>query len=242
LGWVRPVRPKTYQELLELEEKKDLPSLTRSLAPIVVPILLIFVNTTISALELESGIYDYLMFVGSPVIAVGLGLLIAIYGLVHHLRRSEALDRMEEGIRSAGIILLVTGAGGALGNVLRESGTGEAIAKWIADTSLPAVLLPFVIASLVRLIQGSGTVAMITAASISAPILSGLEVNMVLAAQGAAIGSMVFSYFNDSMFWVANRMLGIRDTKEQILTWSVPTTLAWLVALIMLLIATALFG
>lgn len=242
LGWVRPDRPKTYQELLELEEKKDLPSLTRSLAPIVVPILLIFVNTTISALELESGIYDYLMFVGSPVIAVGLGLLIAIYGLVRHLRRSEALDRMEEGIRSAGIILLVTGAGGALGNVLRESGTGEAIAKWIADTSLPAVLLPFVIASLVRLIQGSGTVAMITAASISAPILSGLEVNMVLAAQGAAIGSMVFSYFNDSMFWVANRMLGIRDTKEQILTWSVPTTLAWLVALIMLLIATALFG
>src|SRR5690606_41865935 len=92
------------------------------------------------------------------------------------------------------------------------------------------------------LIQGSGTVAMITAASISAPILSGLEVNMVLAAQGAAIGSMVFSYFNDSMFWVANRMLGIRDTKEQILTWSVPTTLAWLVAMIMLLIATALFG
>jgi len=83
---------------------------------------------------------------------------------------------------------------------------------------------------------------MITAASISAPILSGLDVNMVLAAQGATIGSMVFSYFNDSMFWVANRMLGIRDTKEQILTWSVPTTLAWLVALVMLLIATALFG
>lgn len=82
---------------------------------------------------------------------------------------------------------------------------------------------------------------MITAASISAPIITGLDVNMVLAAQAAALGSMVFSYLNDSMFWVANRMLGIRNVKEQILTWSVPTTLVWAVSLV-LLIANAIFG
>ena len=241
LGWVRPEQPKTYQELIELEAKKDLPSLTRSLAPIVVPILLIFVNTTLGALELEGRHLRLPDIPGSPVIAVGLGLLIAIYGLIPHLRRSEALDRMEEGIarrdhparhrrrRSPGE---------------RPAGRRRRRSDRPADRGdlLRAVLIPFVIATLIRLIQGSGTVAMITAASISAPILSGLDVNMVLAAQGAAIGSMVFSYFNDSMFWVANRMLGIRDIKEQILTWSVPTTLAWLVSLIMLLIATALFG
>jgi GntP family gluconate:H+ symporter len=100
----------------------------------------------------------------------------------------------------------------------------------------------FIIASVVRLIQGSGTVAMIAAASISAPILSGLDVNMALAAQAAAFGAMVFSYFNDSLFWVINRLLGIRNVKEQMLTWSVPTTLAWGTSLVTLLIANAIFG
>src|SRR5699024_5952066 len=80
-------------------------------------------------------------------------------------------------------------------------------------------------------------VAMITGASISAPILASLDVNLVLAAQAAALGAMIFSYFNDSLFWVVNRMLGIKDVKEQLLVWSVPTTLGWFVSLIMLLVA-----
>src|SRR5699024_9511524 len=138
---------------------------------------------------------------------------------------------MEEGITTAGIILLVTGAGGALGAVLRESGTGDYIAEQIASWSIPALLVPFFIATLVRLIQGSGTVAMITGASISAPILASLDVNLVLAAQAAALGAMIFSYVNDSLFWVVNRMLGIKDVQEQLLVWSVPTTLGWFVSL-----------
>jgi gluconate:H+ symporter, GntP family len=242
LGYVRPGQPMTVQEYLESKEEKNLPSLTRSLLPIVVPILLIFANTTVTALKLEGGIYNYIKFIGSPVFAVGIGLIFAIYGLYSHVKQSEAIERMEEGIKTAGIILLVTGAGGALGNVLRESGSGDYIAKQIADLNLPAILIPFVIATIVRLIQGSGTVAMITAASISAPILTGLDVNMALAAQAAALGAMVFSYFNDSLFWVLNRLLGIKDVKEQILTWSIPTTLAWGISLITLLIANMIFG
>jgi len=89
----------------------------------------------------------------------------------------------------------------------------------------------------VRLVQGSSTVAIVTAASISARILAGLDVNMVRAAQAAAMGSFVFSYFNDSLFWMVNRLLGITDVKEQILVWSVPTTIMWFVSLIALLIA-----
>lgn len=241
-GWIRPEQPRTFQEYVEIEEKKDLPSLTISVSPIFVPLILILLNTVLSAMEIQGGFYDYLLFLGSPVIAVGIGLLVALYGLFGHLRRSEALDRMEEGIQSAGIILLVTGAGGALGNVLRESGAGEEIAKLMGQTALPAVLLPFFIATIIRLIQGSGTVAMITAASIAAPIITHLDVNMVLAAQGAALGSIIFSYFNDSMFWVANRMLGVKNVKEQLLTWSVPTTLAWAVSLVMLVLANAVVG
>ncbi|WP_059104772.1 GntP family permease [Shouchella shacheensis] len=240
LDWIRPEQEVNVEEWMEEKESKNLPSLFRSAAPIVVPIVLIFMNTTATAMELTGPMVEYIQFFGSPVIAVGIAVLIAIYGLFGHVRRSEALDRMEEGIQQAGIILLVTGAGGALGYVLRETGVGEYIAEGVANTGIPAILLPFVIASLVRLIQGSGTVSMITAASISAPILAGLDVNMVLAAQAAALGSLVFSYFNDSLFWVVNRTIGITKTKEQILVWSIPTTLAWGTSLILLLIANAI--
>ncbi len=238
-GFTRPEKEITYPELMELvnERAKELPSFAKSIAPIFAPILLIFVNTTLSALELTEGFYGILIFLGQPIIAVSIGLIVAIYTLANRLTRKDTLDEMEKGIQDAGIILLVTGAGGALGNVLRESGAGDFIAGQIAGLALPAILIPFFVATLVRLVQGSGTVAMITAASISAPILAGLDVNMALAAQAAAMGALIFSYFNDSLFWVVNRMLGIKEVKEQIMVWSVPTTLMWFTGLILLLIA-----
>jgi GntP family gluconate:H+ symporter len=206
------------------------------------PILLIFANTTATAVAPDSTITGYIQFFGNPVIAVGIGLIIAIYGLFGRLAQREALERMEEGLRSAGIILVVTGAGGALGNVLGESGAGDYLGELVAASGVPAVILPFVVASLVRLIQGSGTVAMITGASISAPIVNDLDINLVLAAQAACLGSIVFSYFNDSLFWVINRSLGIKDVREQLLVWSVPTTIIWAVALVELIIAVLIFG
>ncbi|AST95008.1 GntP family permease [Shouchella clausii] len=237
MDWIRPEKQLDVEQWLEEKEQKELPSLLRSSLPIVVPIVLIFMNTTLNAMEATGPFVDYITFFGSPVIAVGIAVLLAIYGLFGHIQRSEALERMEEGIKQAGIVLLVTGAGGALGFVLRQTGVGEHIGEIVVNTGIPAILLPFVIATLIRFIQGSGTVAMITAASISAPILADMDVNMVLAAQAAALGSLFFSYFNDSLFWVVNRTIGIKQAKEQILVWSVPTTIAWFISLIMLLIA-----
>ncbi|MEK5215531.1 gluconate:H+ symporter, GntP family [Psychrobacillus psychrotolerans] len=238
--WVRPEDEMTYDEFVQLsdERNKELPSLFRSILPIVLPIVLIFLNTTLTALEITGGIYDYLIFLGQPIIAVGLAVIAAIYALAGRWSREDTLARMEEGMNAAGVILLITGAGGAFGYVLRESGAGDYIGNLVASLPLPAVLIPFIVASLIRLIQGSGTVAMITAASISAPILVNIDgVNMVLAAQAAALGAMVFSYFSDTMFWVVNRSLGITNTKEQIMVWSVPTTLAWGASLIAILVA-----
>lgn len=102
------------------------------------------------------------------------------------------------------------------------------------------MLIPFIVSTLVRLIQGSGTVAMVTAASISAPILATIPgVNMLVAAQAATMGSLFFGYFNDSLFWVVNRMMGIKDVKQQIIVWSIPTTLAWATGLVGVLILNA---
>lgn len=240
-GWDRPA----FQEPVHnfnLETDDNLPSAFMSFAPIVVPIILILFSTVATAVKFSGSIATVIYFLGSPVIAVGIGLLTAIYGLTNKISRQETIAKMEQGIKSAGIIILVTGGGGALGMVLRNSGAGDYIAKLIAHSSLPAILLPFIIASLVRLIQGSGTVAMITAASITAPIIATLDVNPVFAALACSMGSLLFSYFNDSYYWVVNRMLGIEDAKEQIKVWSVTTTIFWAVGLVELLIINAIFG
>lgn len=242
-GYYRPEVEKSYPEVIkDIEDReRDLPGIAVSTAPIFVPIVLIFISTTFNALGLTGGFYDFLAFLGAPIIAVGIGLLLAIYLLTGDVSKDDTLNKMEEGMKSAGIILLVTGAGGALGEVIRASGAGDVIATQVADLPIPVLLIPFFISSIMRLIQGSGTVSMITAASISAPILMTLDVNMALAAQAAAAGSLVFSYFNDSFFWVVNRMLGIREVKEQIQVWSVPTTLMWLVGFVEILLLSLFF-
>ena len=243
-GWERPTGERVidYHSFLK-ESDAHLPGNLASFAPIIVPIILILVQTVTTAMEMnpESTAKVIINFLGTPVIAVGIGLIVAIYGLTGRQSRKETIHDMEAGIKTAGIIILVTGAGGALGQVLRASGAGDYIAEVIAETALPAILLPFVVASLVRLIQGSGTVAMITSASITAPIMATLDVNLVFAALAAMVGSLLFSYFNDSYFWVVNRLLGITEAKEQIRVWSVTTTIAWGVGFIELLILNAIF-
>ncbi|PVZ82864.1 gluconate permease [Serratia sp. S1B] len=235
----------THQRYLAEKESKALPSLALSLLPIIAPIVLIFINAVNNMLAkaegmlwLKEGVWGQVVaFLGSPVIAMSISVLLAVYTLMPKVDKHETMERLEEGLQTAGIILLVTGAGGALGAVLRTSGTGKLLAEQVASLPLYPVLIPFFIATLVRLIQGSGTVAMITAASISAPIISQLPgVNMLVAAQAATMGALFFSYFNDSMFWVVNRMMGIKDVKLQMMTWSVPTTIAWAISLVGILL------
>ncbi len=240
-GWIRPEYQEPVYDSQYEEDGKELPSTFMSFAPIIIPIILILLNTVTSAIKVEGTMVNIISFLGTPVIAVGIGVIVSIYGLAGKYSREETLEHMENGIKSAGIIILVTGGGGALGAVLRESGAGDYIANLIARTPLPPILLPFIISTLVRLIQGSGTVAMITAASITAPILSTLNANPVFGALAACTGSLMFSYFNDSFFWVVNRMIGITDAKEQIKVWSVTTTIAWAVGLLGLLIINAIF-
>ncbi|EKT53072.1 GntP family permease [Providencia sneebia] len=234
-----------HARYMEEKANKPLPSLFLSILPIVTPILLIFINAvnglilkTESFQGMENNWYfQTFEFLGAPIIALSISVLIAVYTLMPKASKEEVIDRMEEGLQSAGIILLVTGAGGALGAVLRDSGTGNILAEHVASLPITPVLIPFIIATLVRLIQGSGTVAMITAASISAPIISQIpDINLLVAAQAATMGSLFFGYFNDSLYWVVNRMMGIKDVKQQMMVWSIPTTIAWAIGLVGVLI------
>lgn len=213
-----------------------LPSAVMSFMPIFVPIILILMKTVTTQMGLTGGAIEVINFLGAPVIAVGLGLIIAIYGLGKDQDKKEIKNTMEKGIKSAGVIMLVTGAGGALGMIIRDSGAGDYIAGLIANTALPAVIIPFAISSIVRLIQGSGTVAMTTAASVTAPMMATLGLSPELAVLSACMGSLVFSHFNDSYFWVVNRTLGVTEVKEQLRGYSIASTIVWAVGFVELMI------
>lgn len=238
-----------FDDYIESREKKNLPSLFLSMLPIVLPIGLIFIKAMFdlaakgNAELAQSTIYQFFAFVGHPMIALALSVLVAVYTLLPKTDRDTTALHLEEGVKTAGIILLVTGAGGALGAVLRDSGAGKQLAEQIAQLPISPILIPFIVSTLVRFIQGSGTVAMVTAASISAPILAQIPgVNMILAAQAATMGSLFFGYFNDSLFWVVNRMMGINDVKKQMIVWSVPTTIAWGIGGISVILCNLIWG
>ncbi|MPY82484.1 MAG: GntP family permease [Actinophytocola sp.] len=218
--------------------------------PLLVPLLLILANTVATAIdrsakgvlakeEYAASTYaEVLAFLGDPIVALLIGLVLAVYVLLPRwTTRGQVAGWMSDAASSAGLILLITGAGGAFGQVLRDSGVGDELAKAIAATSLPGVFVPFLIATLVRIAQGSGTVAMVTAASVSAPLLADLGVSPLLAALGCCAGSMVFSYFNDSYFWVVTRFTGL-DGIAALRGWSGITTAVWLGSLPLLLIGS----
>ncbi|MCT2588881.1 GntP family permease [Streptomyces sp. N2-109] len=221
-----------------------------AILPLLVPLLLIVANTVTTAIDqnsqdaLDGKDYDpsrtaeILAFIGSPVVALIIGVILAVYVLLPRwTTRSQVGGWLSEAAASAGLVILITGAGGALGQVLRDSGVGDELAEAISSWSLPGVLVPFLIASLVRVAQGSGTVAMITAASVTAPLVSGLGISPLLAALGCCAGSMVLSYFNDSYFWVVTRFTGLEGTAA-LRGWSGITSAVWLGSLPLLLIAS----
>ncbi len=235
-GYTRMEMAQTITKMANEFDSTGLPSSFEAFGPIILPIILILISTIASAMKLVDGVWGIFQFLGQPIIAVGLGLLLAIFTLGRKLKREEMLQEMERGMAAAGIIMLVTGGGGALGQVIKDSGLGNYMAANIAETAIPIIVLPFIISTIMRAIQGSGTVAMTTAASISAPILIAAGANLYLGAIACCLGGLFFSYFNDSYFWVVNRTLGISDTKEMFKVWSITSTIAWAVGFVELMV------
>ena len=230
-----PYQEPDYENAFSMDVK-GLPGTLESFLPLIVPIVLILINTVASALGKTEGFMEILIFLGQPIIAVGLGLLVAIFTLGRKLDRHTAVTEKERGMMSAGIIMLVTGGGGALGQIIKDSGLGTYMAEGLAKTAIPIIILPLLISTAMRFIQGSGTVAMTTAASISAPIVIAAGVSPLLGAVACCVGSLFFGYFNDSYFWVVNRTLGVSEAKDQLTIWSLTSTVAWAVGVVEVLI------
>ena len=230
-----PYQEPNYEAAFSMD-MTGVPGALESFMPLIIPIILILINTVATAMGKTEGFMNVLVFLGQPIVAVGLGLIVAILTLGRSLDRHEALTEMEKGMASAGIIMLVPGGGGALGQIIKDSGLGTFMAEGLAKTAIPIIILPLLIATAMRFIQGSGTVAMTTAASITAPIIAASGVSPILGAVACCVGSLFFGYFNDSYFWVVNRTLGVSEAKDQLRIWSVTSTVAWAVGVVEVLI------
>ncbi len=237
-------RPYTKEEAAGSDDisEEGLPSTFMAFAPILIPILLILLNTIATAAGMQPGTLKKIFgLVGDPIVAVAVGLLIAIYGLAGKVDRKEVVGLLDKSIEQAGVIVFVTGAGGALGAVLKASGAGNAIADMLVQAHIPGILLPFIMAYLLRIVSGSATVGMLTAGSITAPImLSMAGVNPYMAGLACCIGSLGITNLHDSYFWVVNRTTGITDVKEMFWNWFgcvlVLSTVGFVVLLLMNLI------
>ncbi len=209
----KPEYIKSMEELDKLIGEKELPGLWASIAPIIVPLVLILLNTVLSLLGIDIPV---IAFIGEPVIALAAGTLIAIYGLMAKADTKKVLNIMDDSIKSTGIIMLITGAGGSLGYVIRVSGIGDALGEVVMKFPLPAILIPFLIAALMRIALGSATVAITTAATLSSSLMGTISVSPLLMAVSCCVGAISFSYFNDSGFWVWNGMFGVTELKDQV--------------------------
>lgn len=190
----------------------------RAFTPILVPVLLI---ATRSVADLpgrplgDGNLRQVLGALGDPNTAIILGVFLAWFAVRHHGRRAFG-DWCGEGLRTAGTIILITAAGGALGGVLRASPLADLIGERLASLEAGpfSILLPFAIAAALKTALGSSTVAMITTASLTAPLISAMGLGNgfgpVLATLAISCGAMVVSHANDSYFWVVTQLSGMR--------------------------------
>lgn len=218
------------EEEEESEETPNPPSFGLVISLILFPLVLILIGTLTGVVLPEgSAVRNFFAFAGHPFTALLLAALLVFYVLgIRRGRSQEEVQRIAtKSLEPVALVLLVTGAGGVFGNVLQQSGVGEAIAGLMSGSGLPPILLAFLIATMVRVAQGSATVSMVTAAGLVAPAIQqqGLSAPAVgLIAIAIASGATVLSHVNDSGFWLVNRFLDM-SVADTLKSWTVSVTL-----------------
>jgi GntP family gluconate:H+ symporter len=190
------------------EEGGKLPGTWSSYAPIAVPIFLISAQS-ISRLFLAEDhvIRMALAYIGWPVAALSVGVWLSYRNIRTAEHRKAAKSQwIEDALRLSAMILVVTGLGGSLSEILKGTPAVDFVSGFFADYGLPAILLPFVIGIIGNMITGSTTVGVITAASLVAPMLGSLALSPEAAMLAGASGSVIIKYVNSSYFWVCTSL------------------------------------
>lgn len=232
---------------VEEDDAKDKPSALRSFLPVVVPLVLI-VFKSISDFQGapfgEGVAASVLRFIGEPVVALIIGMILSFF-LPKKFDREllSTTGWVGKSLTSAAVIIMITAAGGSFGMILRNSGIADILGESLAGANV-GIWLPFIIAAALKSAQGSSTVAIVTTASLIAPMMEALgfvsPVGKALAVMSLCSGAMVMSHVNDSFFWVVTQLSGM-NVKTGCKLHGIGTLLGGLTAMLVVWIGYMIF-
>lgn len=232
---------------VEEDDAKDKPSALRSFLPVVVPLVLIVfksISDFPGALFGEGVAASVLRFVGEPVVALIIGMILSFF-LPKKFDREllSTTGWVGKSLTSAAVIIMITAAGGSFGMILRNSGIADILGESLAGANV-GIWLPFIIAAALKSAQGSSTVAIVTTASLIAPMMEALgfvsPVGRALAVMSLCSGAMVMSHVNDSFFWVVTQLSGM-NVKTGCKLHGIGTLLGGLTAMLVVWIGYIIF-
>ena len=212
-----------------------IPSMTLSLAALIFPLLLILVGSVVSLLlPDDSALKPIFAFFGDKNIALLIGVGFAVFVLRKYFDKPTN-EIIIEACTSAGLIFLITGAGGSFGSVINASGIGPYLVDTMRGFNISLIVLGFILSQLLRSAQGSTTVALVTTSSILGPIVATTPYSPVLVALAICAGGIGGSLPNDSGFWVLSRYSGL-SVQDTIKAWTLGGTVVGITAFIIVLI------
>ena len=203
--------------------EREMPSLFLSLLPVIIPVILISMASIVEVLT--GKLPGWIAFAGNKNVAMFLGTALALWlwAKQKNLGKEQLWEASGKSLEIAGIIILITSAGGAFGAMIKHSGIGNAIETATAGFNINYIILAWIIAAVMKTAQGSSTVAMITTSSILVALIgdgSDLPYHPIYILMGIGFGSGFISWMNDSGFWVVAKMSGFKE-KEALQTWTV---------------------
>lgn len=223
--------------------RKEMPTWL-AYAMLALPIVLILSNTVVNNVILQDSsetiLGKILAVVGDKNSALLISVIVAMFVLKPYIKEKTEVV-MKEAFESSGMVLLITGAGGAFGQVVQQTGLGDLLVNLMTGFNMPALILGFVFAQILRASLGSATVALVTTSTILGPLAADLGASPVLLGLAIAAGGIGLSLPNDSGFWVVNKF-GRLSVTETIRIWSLGGFAAGVTALVMVHLLNAISG
>jgi GntP family gluconate:H+ symporter len=195
------------QSFVDRGLEQALPTPARAFIPLLLPLVLSAGQSLLAlALPAQHVLNVAMLYLGWPVVALGIGVLFAFRNVTAEQRGDRTSTWVENALRISAMMIMVTGLGGSLSQILRQTPAVDVIARGMASTGLPPIFLPFVLGVVGNMITGSATVGVITAASISAPMMPTLGLSPEATMLAGASGSVIIKYVNSSYFWVCTTL------------------------------------
>ena len=231
-------------ELTEEEQQyeshsENRPGIGVSLSVLLLPVILILFGSIVSlAVQGDSTFKSFWVFIGNKNIALTIAIIYAMIVLKPYIKR-DISDVFITAISQAGMIFMITGSGGAYGNMIKATGIGDFLVASFQNLNMPMILLAFLLSQILRASTGSTTVALVTTSGILGPVAAQMGLSPILVGLAICAGGIGLSLPNDSGFWVVSRYGGLSVT-DTMKAWTLAGVIAGLTALVCVFILSVI--